>query len=255
MEVIEIASYPKSGNTWFRRIVEDFLFEAIGERILPGDIHQAGKEVLSREKCFSFPSIEGEYAVYKSHIPNHPKINPNKIIHIQRHPLDVFLSAINHFHIEAIQGKIPEERLEEIFINGKPKSVEEIHSDGELDHYFKGFLCNAGLNYWPDMLKNKSNYFEYQRQAYPLDNCLTIKYEDMLNKFDYIVEESLTFMFGETRKPAKVSSERVDTKTKNSGNGFFWKATSGNYRNFLSEDRINQFYRKYSDEMKFLGYA
>jgi hypothetical protein len=255
METIEIASYPKSGNTWFRRIVEDFLFETTGEKILPGDIHQEGKEVLSEKKCFSLPNIEGEYVVYKSHIPNNPKIKPNKIIHIQRHPLDVFLSAINYLYLQTLSGKIVKERLETLFVNGNPKKVDDIYHDGELDYYFQDFLCNAGSKYWPGMLQDRSNYFEYQRQVSLLNNCLSIKYEDLISHFDSTVEKSLAYMFGDTGKLAKVSAARVDAKTKNSGSGFFWKAKFGNYKDYLSEEQINEFYSKYRNEMNFLGYA
>ena len=159
MITVEIASFPKSGNTWFRRLAENYLIQLAGIKMHPLDVHSDSKSVMNKENASFLPNVNDYIFIYKSHIYNHPKVKPDKIIHIYRHPLDVFCSAINYLNNHS--NKMSDLRKNIIFKNGIPKSVEDIFISGEMDYYFDVFLKEVGSNYWPDMLKNSSNYFKY----------------------------------------------------------------------------------------------
>ncbi len=130
MFTVEIASFPKSGNTWFRRLAENYLVKLASINIHPLDIHSDLESVLKKRNATFLPNINDEIFIYKSHIHNHQRVKPDKIIHIYRHPLDVFCSAINYLNNHA--NKMIDERRNTIFKDGIPKSVENIFKDGEL---------------------------------------------------------------------------------------------------------------------------
>lgn len=90
---IEISSYPKSGNTMMRAIVASYLsFAGFKGDLLPPDIHRS----KNLEKNMSqFKIGKNYYSFYKSHKTFNNKINPDLVIYIYRHPLDVLLSTLN----------------------------------------------------------------------------------------------------------------------------------------------------------------
>jgi hypothetical protein len=251
---IEIASYPKSGNTWFRHIAQNFLDKLRGDSgfEIPPDIHQGVVGVKNYNALF-INEIGDNVLIYKSHIFNHPKVNPEKIIHIYRHPLDIFLSARNFFYHQS--HKINQDRLEELFIDGKPKSVEEIVENQEMDYYFCQFLEQAGSTYWPGMLGDKSNYFKYVFHALESDNTISIKYENLLHDVSDVANKTFRYVFGNIPY-IPVDTDEIQKKTKHSKNTkFFWKAVANNYKNFLTEEQITLFNKKYNDELSALGYT
>lgn len=95
MEIVWLASYPRSGNTWLRFMLYRYLYgpiestAAINEKI-PG-LHGRGR---------IDPSQPGRTLV-KSHFAwglGHPLADRTRgVIHIRRHPRDVLLSGL-HYH-------------------------------------------------------------------------------------------------------------------------------------------------------------
>jgi hypothetical protein len=252
MITIEIASFPKSGNTWFRRLAENYLIQLADVKMHPLDIHSDLELVINKENAKFLPNVNDNVFIYKSHIHNHPKVKPNKIIHIYRHPLDVFCSAINYLNNHS--NKMSDARRNLIFKDGNPKSVENIFKDGEMDYYFDVFLNEAGSNYWPDMLKKNSNYFEYTKQAIASNITCSIKYEDLINNAEEVVNQTMNTIFSLTEN-INIDKEAVDEKTKgNRKKGFYWKAKSEVYTEFLSVEQINRFESRYNEELKSLGY-
>ncbi|MFT7157090.1 MAG: hypothetical protein ACI8Q1_002105 [Parvicella sp.] len=252
MITVEIASYPKSGNTWVRRLTEDYLSQLAGIDMHPLDIHSDSKLVKGRENAKFLPNVNNDIFIYKSHIHNHPKIKPDKIIHIYRHPLDVFCSAINYLNNHSNKMSLVRKNL--IFRKGIPKSVEDIFTDGEMDYYFDAFFDEAGSNYWPDMLDSNSNYFKYTRKALSSDITKSIKYEDLVNDTKKVVNETMNAIF-DLAENIDIDTYTVDEKTKaNRKTGFYWKAKPKVYTEFLTKEQVERFESKYFQEMKFLGY-
>lgn len=247
---VEIASYPKSGNTWFRHLVKSALKENLNVDYLPLDIHE---KQYSDERCNSFININGtDFLIYKSHVLNSPLESPDKIIHIYRHPLDVFLSALNQLYNRA--SNFSDEVLKNLFVNGVAKSVEQIHASGDMDFYFQRFLNNAGQNFWPGMLKDKSNYFEYNLSALENEKTISIRYEDLLKNAEAITIRVLNEVF-DSSFFIKLNEAEVNTSTKNSGNSnFYWKAKDKNYLEYLTLEQVDSFNQKYHQQLKVLGY-
>ena len=94
-EIIWLASYPKSGNTWLRFFLYSYY---IGIPLNSGDINEKILDIHTN------PNLEnaGNGRIFcKTHLiksPNHPSIECTAgFIYILRHPKDVLLSNLNYF--------------------------------------------------------------------------------------------------------------------------------------------------------------
>lgn len=248
---VEIASYPKSGNTWFRRLTEEYLRKSFGVELSTQGIHQHKLENVMSDSCAYVPEIESELLVYKSHVHNNRSVSPDKIVHIQRHPLDVFLSALNYLYIQS--ENIVAGKKAAIWIDGDPKSVEDIYAHGEMDHYIKQFTSYAGANFWPSMLGHQSNYFEYVRNANRCDKTVTIRFEDLIDNAEKETNTVMNKIFG-IDSEVSLDLFSVDQITKNMNTPFFWKSKKGNYRDFLEVEQIKNFEQRYERDLEALGY-
>jgi hypothetical protein len=238
---VEIASYPKCGNTWMRHLVGE-LFGIDVPGGIP-DIHEKG---LNTRSLMTPVTVRDEVRFYKSHVCANAAIKPDKIILIYRHPLDVFLSSLNYFYIE---------KRKSFFLGGVEKSVEQIKQDAELDFYFDGFLRGLGKDYYRDMLGGNSNYSNYLRRALANRNCCPIRYEDLIDRpveaFADLLSRLLPHVdWGLTSE----LFDRVDERTKRSGKPFFWRATKGAYREFLTLEQIDVFEKRHGRFLRRLGY-
>lgn len=240
---VEIASYPKSGNTWMLHLLHQFLLsrDVLVKGLAP-DIHLDPVAVDSLE----FVQLESRrYGFYKSHIPGNPRAQPDIVIYIYRHPLDVFLSAINH---HARNGN------EWIFFDGKPRTVEQIAAGGELDSYFERFLENLGANFWTAMLGKHSCVKTHTELG--LEKCrVALRYEDLfLQRGDALrgVLRALEIPVSEDLDAVFV---RADQKTVGSGNPFFWRARMRTREEFLSTEQIRLFEQKHRSWLERLGYS
>tara|TARA_R110000796_G_scaffold236296_1_gene355667 strand:+ start:5582 stop:6313 length:732 start_codon:yes stop_codon:yes gene_type:complete len=241
MRLIEVASYPKSGNTWLRYLIAN-TFDIDVHKGVP-DYHQWGektKDLIQQVK------IDGEtYGFYKSHIPNLNAMNPEKILAIYRHPLDVFLSCLNYFYINKWEDK---------FIDNKIKSVDTIYESGEICFYFEQFLKDSGETYYSSLLGKLSNYYDYLYYLKSLDNVIMIKYEDLFEKKrDYFKSNLKNLLEKDVVVPEKLFGE-VDNKTIGSGSNFYWKSKVGNYHSYLTNNQIEAYKSKYSKDLVRLGF-
>lgn len=143
-----IASYPKSGNTWVRFLVANYLAQQNGikvgfvniENLVP-DIYQS-----SDKKLLGIPAPR----ILKSHEVFDPRYK--NVIYIIRNPLDVFTS---YYYFSIKTGQIPE--------------------DTSASHYFDVFISN-GIADFGTWYENVSSWtIAGDRKS------LVIKYEDLLN--------------------------------------------------------------------------
>jgi len=238
---IELASYPKCGNTWLRHLLSNH-FELNIHTDIP-DYHQRHDETLAFIKPVK---INGEdVGFYKSHVPNSKSLNPDKIVVIYRHPLDVFFSCLNYFYINSWADK---------FIDKELKSVDQIVADGELEFYFNDFLINKGRGYFDSLLGDYSDYFEYMQMVKAMPNVYLLKYEDLYDgRGDYFsgfLSELL-----ETKVEVNLGLfVKVDDKTKNSGDKFYWKSKKKNYESYLSDELLKIFNDKHASFLREFGY-
>lgn len=240
--LIEINSYPKCGNTWLRYLLAcNFNLDAHHE--IP-DLHRDREETLSKVRYVKIGSERVGF--YKSHVTDATSLNPDTILCIYRHPLDVFLSSLNYFFYTNNEGA---------FYNRKPVTVDQLVEDGQLSRYFEDFSEHLGQPYYVTLLGAKSNYFEYLRSALENPKVVSVRYEDL-----YLERESeLRRLFDDLFRsdaPSVVDNlfRVVDDKTKNTANPFFWKSVIKNYENYLSEAQIAEFNTRYRKQLDWLGY-
>ncbi|EIJ36867.1 sulfotransferase domain-containing protein [Thiothrix nivea] len=251
MKTIEICSYPKSGNTWVRHLVYQFLVDSGSQDIeLPQDIHDEPEYVINERKAISTPYLSERISFYKSHVLDNTSVNPNRIIYIYRHPIDVFLSARNWFYKNSPRFK--EERRKSIFVNGIPKNVDEAFQDGSLNYYFSEFQEKLGRNYWPGLLGETSNYFTHVISALENPKVFAIRYEDLLANTNETVNRFMSETLGVNFPPVQINLEPVTQMTKK--HTVYWKATSGNRFKYLSQQQIDSFEQVYKDKLIKIGY-
>lgn len=243
MKIIELSSYPRSGNTWMRHLFAN-IFRIDYYKDIP-DFHIWGKETRSLIKPVR---IEGQvFGFYKSHIPNLKSMSPDLILSIYRHPLDVFLSSLNYFWITKASGK---------FFNSIPKSVDRMLSDGDLKDYFSIFLKNSGSDYYPGMLGTLSDYFEYIAYCTATSNLFLLKYEDLYKKRCLALEILLNQSLGlNIHIPPKVF-DIVDRITIGSDStfDFYWKSRAENYRDYLTPAQVDQYKSVHAKRLQIIGF-
>lgn len=260
MIIIEISSYPKSGNTWFRHLVFQFLKDVnVMGASLDKDIHGQEEDIkrdIESNRGVSIPGIDDKIYFYKSHIPNNPAVAPDKVIYIYRHPLDVLLSTLNWFYIKynVHPDQFSDARLNQLFLNKTPKSTEEIVSSGEIDYYLHQFSNNLGENFHPGMYRNKGNYFTQVTDALQMNNLIAIKYEDLFQNTSAVTTDTLSKVLGKNYTDIKICTDAANERTKGSGHKFYWKAKSGTRFDYLTNDQIELFESRHAAQMKVIGY-
>ena len=260
MNIIEICSYPKSGNTWLRNLIYQFQISAGSQKPqISKDIHGEKDEILadlSNNNGIDFPNIDDLSYFYKSHTIDNSIIDPNKIIYIYRHPLDVLLSTINWFYIKHQKDsqQFSKQRLKKLFMKGTPKRCEEIYRDGELQYYLDKFQDDFGIDFHPGMLGKTSNYFTHVESALSNSKVIAIKYEDLIDDASGAVSSVMGSMLNKDFSELRLDTQAVDNKTKNRGGPFYWKAKSGTRYDFFTEEQIYNFETINADKLKKIGY-
>lgn len=99
MGIVWISSYPKSGNTWLRFLLTNYLVGPVGasqqvEQFVPGFSKETDGHALVRERGVVFGKTHYMWG------PAHPSAElTDRAIVVVRHPKDVLLSNLNFFHL------------------------------------------------------------------------------------------------------------------------------------------------------------
>ncbi len=247
--VVGLYSFPKSGNTWLRAIVCALTGMPSG----PGTMQQFVTDshfgpVIDNP----WPFHGRDWYFYKSHsrspLREHmgQTFDTDKIVHIWRHPLDVFVSYLNFVsgNVSPAAGK------------SLPVQFDKVESltPAEFETLFAIFLEHATL--FPQNRKF-GNVFDHVKNYRALGlggrSVLGLRYEDLIDDFDSEVSRLCDFLGMRGIDIARIFAE-VESRTKQNGK-FFWKRRKENFRDFLSADQIDRFNRRYSTQMRSLGYA
>ena len=251
---VEIASYPKSGNTWMRYLVSNFLKSlGIDGVRMPADLHgkpEKLQEVLDRS-YYPIPNTEYEVSFYKSHVTRNEKVNPDKLIYIYRHPLDVLLSTMNWFYFN--RDNITDKKKSDVFKDGLPKSVDEIHSSGEMDFYIERYTRELGYCFFTAMLGEKSNYGEHTRIINE-PGVFSIQYEVLLEERKPAFLNLMSRLLESDFTDHKFDFDAVDEKTKKKKGNFYWKARSGARFDYFAKEKIENFNKEHKELLDRLGY-
>lgn len=238
--VVELLSYPKSGNTWLRNLMRAYLWRLGLEATNPLDIHRC-KDIAKESRVYQVD--RRSYVFYKSHIPFSSKMRPNRAIYVYRHPLDVFVSMLNWCYLNKRAG---------VFISEIPKSVDAIKRDDEMEFYFERFLNNLGAEFYKEMLGEYGS-IDKHFLASDDDRVKQIRYEDLFYLREDAFRPVIKWLFGEAIDMYGLF-DAVDTVTKHSGSAFYWRAQPATHREYLSLDMILEFKRTNSTLLRDMGY-
>jgi hypothetical protein len=270
-----LASYPKSGNTWFRIFLANYLNKSnepisineIGtgsiasSRVMFDDVSAiASSELLQDEidmlradiyREFSKELKENSYnKVHDSYIlvngkPMFPKEISAGVIYFVRNPLDVVLSYANHSSIDI------------------DKSIKLINSSKHKLAKSKKGLNNQlqqQLGSWSQHVKSWT-----EQKEIPV---LIMRYEDMLDDTYNVFKKALEFLkldFDETKfaKAIENSSFNVLTKLEEKDGfkekplkteKFFNTGKSGNWKEVLNKEQINLIVENNREQMLKFNY-
>lgn len=246
---VGIYSFPKSGNTWVRNLLQKALnFECVTE--IP-DIYSQGPlhgtkisnkhgEILSFYKSHDLLLREK----YHGHALNH-----FGVIYVVRHPLDVFMSQLN-FALKF------EKRLNDRWSAIKPvllqdcDDVQDVIRRGHFDDVFSAFMTFGTLA--PYFIEVGSWHVHTSHWANPNTNVpvKVIRYEDMIQDTAGVLEDIVNFLNLETIFSAGEVVKHVENQSEDGGK-FYWSKISGNYRKYLTEAQIGRFrevYKPYMDK-------
>jgi len=280
--IIWIASYPKSGNTWVRAILNSLLYSKdskininelqnkIRQFPIMRDFNEITKGSLNEEQfaknCIYAQeklNLDNKIKFFKTHnalwkLGNHAftdETNTLGVIHVVRDPRNVITSILNHFNAyisdynEAYKFLInPKKRF------GNQISLEEIDIPT---------IISSWSNHYKSWSKFKKNY-------------LLIKYENLLNnpepeylKIIKYLKKTINFEFEDAQikkiidntKFEKLQSQekidgfieatenRLDKKVK-----FFHLGPENRWEKILNDNIRNDIENIFRDEMKDLGY-
>lgn len=241
MNWVQLASYPKSGNTWIRHIIGELVGLPMERAVIGGHRHNISEAVPI--------VIDGRtYRLFKHHGPLQETDPPvSVVIHIYRHPLAVFVSSLNQMRIR---------NRTDGFIDGKIKTVDEIHRDGEMSAYFERFMEQGGWEFYrfSPLTRTWYEHFDYwERASSRVQKLYRIRYEDMLRDPCSIFLPIAQELFNKSRGELEAVLGRVDTKTRPDGE-FYWRREAEAFRDYLTPSQISAFEERYRPYLERMGY-
>ncbi|WP_373503572.1 sulfotransferase domain-containing protein [Aestuariivirga sp.] len=246
-KIIMLASYPKTGSTWLRRLI----IEALMKKGKLAEVIPSFLKTLPQNSP-NFHLLGTTARIIKTHLHTLDKrvINMNVdlagIITMRRHPLDVMLSSLNYAFLKENAAT---------FIDGRPKPVDQIIADCEIDHYVDEFIANDGMTWLNLQSGGYSTYLNGWRRIGEAVPYYEICYEDMVADTRREAAGLLAFL-GIPYDSAKVEDliQVVDKRTQPDGR-FYWSRRSYNFETRLSEETIQRFYKGYMPVLIDHGYG
>ncbi|MFG0306684.1 MAG: sulfotransferase domain-containing protein [Phycisphaerales bacterium JB040] len=124
-EIVWLASYPKSGNTWLRFLLHAAVHGSIAQSVevsasIP-DVHRAMPTDAGAEARAASGGGYGGRLVMKTHFElseRHPHLDRTwGAVHVIRHPRDVLLSGLNYLRLAGTTpGQLSDRAYAELFI-------------------------------------------------------------------------------------------------------------------------------------------
>lgn len=167
--IIWLASYPKSGNTWLRFLLHNYLY---GETHKTSDVAMKIPDIHLRDTVLSVQKTEPLFC--KTHLllsERHPNIRDTTgFIYILRHPKDVLLSNINYFKMISDVGSFSEQQ------------------------FARKFIVNMGVRRWIDMGIGSWPEHVNSWLSNPRYPHLVLRYESMLQDPYSSLQKALEFI-------------------------------------------------------------
>ncbi len=275
--IIWLASYPKSGNTWFRI----FLSNLLDDKEEPADINEISSthSIASARQIFDeltgieasdlshdeidllrprvydllseearetlFIKVHDAYVYLPDHNPLFPPSATKGIIYIIRNPLDVAVSFANHNSC-TLQESINMMGNEHFGLCAKNRKLtEQLRQQlGSWSHHVISWTRIAGQNVhvirYEDMKYHSLETFTAAARFAQLDHAPE-EIENALRKSDFLELQKQEQEKGFKERPLKTAS-------------FFRKGQPGSWREHFSPDQINQIIRDHGQVMQYYGY-
>lgn len=274
--IVWLASYPKSGNTWFRMFLANYLknnstplsleeiestpiaSDAVGFEEISGlnpfeltqdevdiyrpDFYRYLSENEETEAGILYKKTHDAYIHNTNNIPLFPKEVSKGAVYFVRNPLDVCVSYANHG-----AGKIE-------------RTVQFLQSEkAEIAGKKTGQLRQIMFSW-----KNHIKSWQQQNQI-PIH---IVRYEDMkqdpINTFGSIIQFlGLEYDYERLKKAIinsdfkllqQMEQEKGFKEKPQNSKGFFREGKTGNYREHLNEEQIQELVAYHYDTMKEFGY-
>lgn len=274
--IVWLASYPKSGNTWFRMFLANYLkkadkpldFEDIestgiassavdfeGETglnpfemypdevdLYRPDMYRALSKKYEEKGNHVYKKTHDAYTFTKDDVPMFPAEISKGAVYFIRNPLDVCVSYANHS-----AGKV--EKTIKLILNEEGSIAGKKH--GQLRQ--KLFSWQGHVNSWKNQCKIPVHFVRYEDMVQsPIETFKSIvKFLDL----DYDSERLKTaiknsdFRTLQQKEQEKGFGEKMQKCER-----FFWKGKIGNYREYLSEQQIQEIVDYNYETMKAYGY-
>ncbi len=270
--IVWLASYPKSGNTWLRVFLANYIINS--DKPVPiNDVHKIGigdSNSKAYQKVMKVPfdptnpqlcakvrpvvlqgivNNKADVNLVKTHNENSAafgiKLIPPELtrsaIYIMRNPLDMIISYANHYNLTI-----------DAAIEGISRKSNTLQGGGESAFQFLGSWSNHVIG-WTKARK------------FPL---LTLRYEDMLvdpiDSFSKVIEHiglpldgerlEKSVKFSEFKELQKQENENSFVEKSDTQEKFFRSGKSGQWKNELTQEQIDLILRDQGRVMKKFGY-
>lgn len=196
LEIIWLASYPKSGNTWLRFFLTCLIHGKVESSL---KVEEAIPEIGSGQNDAAYSStgktIIKSHCTYQTLNEFHP--HTKGIIYIMRNPLDVMLSGYNYHCLHlGTELDIPEQRYR--------------------IRYFRQYLRDGGDEQWMDLgygtwYNHLTSWLTHGTGKHPF---LLIRYEDMLST-PYLIAEAINSFLQLNKSPEEIQNALAFASFKN----------------------------------------
>lgn len=241
METVGLYSFPKSGNTWLRAVLACAMGPGPeGQDLLDRvpDLHRQPLSEAVEFRGHRFFKHHGgrNLAQWKG-----TRLGTTRVIHIRRHPLDVFLSYLNYIS-DNVTGSAPI----------RFASADAIRGTNLFEMYFHSFTVMGHVA--PAMVGLGGGWFSHnawwlEQSDVPVQH---LRYEDLLAD----PEGTLDFLrdwLGLTPADLRDALVRANRLTARDGK-FYWRQKAGGYADWLSPAQLERFLDHRAADCARLGY-
>lgn len=200
-------------------------------------------------------TLRGETVrIYKTHDRLLDPATPHAgVIHVMRHPLDVFLSHLHYLTTDPADyrsGLGVDPPGDWLFALPK-RPLDEIIASGEIEHYFGLFVATGTVR--ADFWRRTGSWFSHNETwAAAPGPVFRFRYETLVAAPETEFTRLADWLAVD---PALVPAALDKTRASTRPDGvFFWRQTPYGYRELLPQRLIDAYYARFGERLAALGY-